>query len=437
LWLREGFADYLAGLAQPNPRGTALGTTAARHLRLLREQAWSDWEEFLVAGKSSRVFERPSFYAQSWLAVHWLLARGHNLDGARPADFESLVRAKGRQWMDEQLHEYTEALWEEFAELGAPHEEERSHAAPVAVSPEPRLTETWELPYWQAEFHRELDHREQARQTLESLERDYPGRPEPSESLGALAIAQGQYQLAERKLGAAVSKGSHKPSTDYRYSLMLLRPVESHEPAVLSGSDAERVRLAIFHAKRARHSRPGEARYLLAEAQALMVGGQWDEAARLLMALHSFPDWRGRSELEFAELLRRRQQAMRSIAAPSLMRESGPPSLTAWLSPSLPEAPRPEPPAEPQFTWPPPGTILLYGHINGVECRADEKIVRVRTPRFTIELREQAASPAKLYYPPRKWEALPCGLRGYEVNVVYRPAPAGGDGRGDLVAVVF
>jgi hypothetical protein len=84
---------------------------------------------------------------------------------------------------------------------------------------------------------------------------------------------------------------------------------------------------------------------------------------------------------------------------------------------------------------------LLYGYINGVECRPQTKpqlkIVTVKTPRYTIELRETAARPAKLYHAPKKWTELPCGLRGYEVNVVYRPLAAGQEARGELVAVVF
>jgi hypothetical protein len=80
---------------------------------------------------------------------------------------------------------------------------------------------------------------------------------------------------------------------------------------------------------------------------------------------------------------------------------------------------------------------LLYGYINGIECRREVKTVTVKTPRYSIELREIAARPAKLYHAPKKWTELPCGLRGYEVNVVYRPSAAGQEARGELVAVVF
>jgi hypothetical protein len=211
-------------------------------------------------------------------------------------------------------------------------------------------------------------------------------------------------------------------------------------------SAADRVGRAIRHARQAREANPHEPRYVLGEAQALLVAGQWDTAARLLLELQSIPGWGNRAEVEFAELVRRRQQAMRSVPAPSFAAESHSHTtagalLTAlvagWSTARLSDVPKPPPPPRPEFTWPPPGTVLLYGYISGVECRATEKIVRVRTPRSTIELREKATSPAKLYRPPSRWTELPCGLRGREVNVVYRPLPPGGEVRGELVAVVF
>lgn len=101
------------------------------------------------------------------------------------------------------------------------------------------------------------------------------------------------------------------------------------------------------------------------------------------------------------------------------------------------EIPPPPPPKAEPPPWPPPGTVLIYGYIRGVECLPDSKIVKVKTPRYTIELREAAASPASIYHPPKGWTALPCGLSGYEVNVAYRPLPAGENVQGELAAVVF
>jgi hypothetical protein len=209
----------------------------------------------------------------------------------------------------------------------------------------------------------------------------------------------------------------------------------------------------VWHARQARQANPGEPLYMLGEAQALLVAGLWSPAARVLLELQRVPGWSARCDEEFAELERRRQQAMRSVPAPPPGdatdssaaagdggRFSGTPAsplMLGWLNPAPPRVPKPKPAAGTGLVWPPPGTVLLYGYITGVECRQSEKIVTVRTPRLTIELREKGSKPAKLYRPPSRWTTLPCGLRGREVNVVYRPLPPGDEVRGELVAVVF
>jgi len=463
LWFREGLAEYVAGLPV-SATAAGPGRAAAHHLRSLREQAWSGWEEFLAADRMSAAFARPNFYSQAWLAVHWLVARGKDPARLHPADLESLLRSGGSEWLDAQLRAYVEQLWLKVLPAPDRGEQDLAESAGLVQLLEVRPAEGWELPYWKAEFHRELDHREQAQPVFESLEREFPEVPEPSAALGALAMAQGRYELAEEKLAAAVRKGSRAPSTHHRYSLMLLRPLNGREAvaeraprtdgpeeaawAAGGANAADRLGRAVGHARQAREGDPDEPRYLLGEAQALLVAGLWDPAARLLRELQRFPGWGGRCEVEFAELLRRRQQAMRSVPAPGMAAEMrSPPAadapvsmlVAAWLSAAVPGVPRPRTPAraEPKLTWPPPGTVLLYGYISGVECRGSEKIVSVRTPRFTIALRERAASPAKLYHPPSGWTELPCGLRGREVNVVYRPLPPGGEVLGELVAVVF
>ena len=448
LWFREGLAEYVARLPLG---GTNQAASGQYHPRLLREHTWTGWREFLAADRMSAAFARPNFYSQAWLAVHWLAARGSGIGQAQPAELESLVRAHGSEWVDAQLRAYLE----ELAPESPAHQQDMPESAESAGWAQPlevRLAQGWEFPYWKAEFHRELDHWGLAQPALEALEWEYPEVPEPSAALGALAIAQGRYELAEQKLRAAVQKGSRSPHTHHRFSLMLLRPPESGRKEA-GGADpaaaADRVARAVWHARQARIADPREPRYLLGEAQALLVAGHWDSAARLLLELQNdFPGWSERSQVEFAELLRRRQQVVRNVPPPRMASNtplSGgtaaplPALVAGWLSPAPPHVPKPGPPprAETKLIWPPPGTVLLYGYINGVECRESEKIVTVRTPRFTIELRESAASPAKLYHPPSRWTELPCGLRGREVNVVYRPLPAGGEVRGELVAVVF
>lgn len=449
LWFREGLAEYLAEIGSAG--GAQLpGRVLLHHLQGLRDQPWTGWGEFVVADRMSPAFARVNFYSQSWLVVRWLVAQGTTPDELEPADFESTLRSRGSNWVEAQLRAYAEQLGTEALTAVATvtaQEAASTESSAAQGSLQTRPTEPWELPYWKADFHRELQHWDQAKPVFERMEREYPEIPELSEALAAVAIAQGEYDQAEEKLRNALQKGSQRPSTHYQYSLMLMRPVEETGFSARESAGAEdRIRQAVSHARLAREAKPLEATYLLAEAQALVLAGSWNAAADRLLKLRAFPGWGERSEEEFAELVRRRQQVLRSVPAP---REAAGLSnarvvvkdrlmVAWWWNPRAPEVPPPPPPPEPDPPpWPPPGTVLLYGYIIGVECLSESKIVTVKTPRYTIELREEAANPAKLYHPPKGWTALPCGIRGYEVNVAYRPLPPGADVRGELVAVVF
>ena len=361
----------------------------------------------------------------------------------------------------------------------------RFDPASASAPAEPRELAPGELRFVLADLKRETQPPEAARAELEALKREFPNRPEPSESLGALEMDQHNYDPAEQHLAGAVKKGSRNPRTHYRYSLMLMRPQPS----------PQRAALAVKHAQIARQLDPAQPVYLLTEAQARMTAGQWGESAAALARLTQYPDWESRTKAEFRELQRRQQQQLNRLQRDALPEPQWPfaagvvhgtpqppaatppepassegsvwktpsPDAAAWAGPT-PHAsetpgrseqvaaahsglfppftrqpvPKPLPKAKPaQPRWPPPGTILLYGYISGVECRENEKIVTVKTPRSRIRLREPAGAPAKLYSEPKWIKGLECGLGGLEVNVAYKPTRGSREVRGTLVAVIF
>lgn len=265
---------------------------------------------------------------------------------------------------------------------------------------------------------------------LRRLEDAYPERPEPSEILGALQMDRYDYADAERTLARAVANGSSHPRTHHRYALLLLRPVEGK-------ADAQRRRagLALQHADQALSRQPDEPSYLLTRAQALGLLGEWLAAADGLADLALHPEWRERADKEFEVLALRRQRHAMSIPQPRI--DPGETSLELGFLKTEP-GPVARPPAViKKETWPPPGTILLYGHIVQVECGAGEKLVTVRTPRWNLRLRERADAPAALHDAPEGWRSLPCDAAGWEVNVAYKPSLDDRSVRGELVAVVF
>jgi hypothetical protein len=239
----------------------------------------------------------------------------------------------------------------------------------------------------------------------------------------------GRYGPAEGELAAAIRKGSRRAETHHRYALLLLRPT-AHQ-------DHERAILAAKHARTASEIDPNRPSYALTLSQAFMVAEDWDSAAKVLTDLARKPDWRLRAVAEFAEMERRRQQELLSIQRPAVALARA--SLPHWQSdlPAVSPPPAAPPPEPEQESWPPAGTVLIYGRISKVECHEDGKFVTVQTPRFQVRLRERSGAPARLHYPPLKWKQLPCGTHGWEVNAAYRPVRGLRGAQGDLIALVF
>ncbi len=388
-WLREGLAELLSNL-QPVPGGVMLGIPIASHLADLK------------SGSDTGFL----FYARSWAAAHRLLV-GRAGAGDLPRRIDALP-----------------AKLEYDPHLPNPVPVEVLPAGPV---PEPEVAvrplHPWERDHQRAELLRARNLTVQARAALVVLRAQFPERPEPFESLGALEMDLLHYDDAERHLAEAVRRGSVHAATHYRYSLLLMQPGRSAEEAAR-------------HARRAVELDPAQPLYWLARAHAEMQLDRWEAARASLEQVRSSaadPDLSDQVRLELAEVERRREQAQRPPPVAEAQRVTIVPMPPP--APVLPpEAPLPS--SEPR-RWPPLGTVLFLGQIRQVECTAEGKIFTVANPRFTIRVRERRAQAAKVYYAPRHLRNLPCSMKNVGVNVVYRPLARFGPLNGDLVAVLF
>lgn len=429
-WLGEGLAEYLSRVRIEKGQ-VVMGVSVVPFVELLHNQPWVPLPQIWNAEKATPLVSHPNLRPQCWLLVHWLVSRG--LD-PRQIDYEEIVeklRAQGPLAVEAELREFLERP---PGEIALPLQSEQLAAGEFPV--EVRALSAGELRLVAAEFLRETNQFAAARSELAELKQRFPDRPEPHESLGALEMHERNYRRAERELALAIGKGSQNPRTHYRYSLMLLRPLK----------DAARNRAlrAVKYAMAARRLDPGRELYLLTEAQARMAAEQWAESARLLSKLAENPLWGERARSEFEELKRRQQQQLSALRQPVLKTVEGDPDwalLAVLPNRSLPTVSRPEPPPPPEPSssppWHKPGTILMWGHIHNVECRENEKIVTLRTPRRLYRFRERADAPAKLYFKPKWLKGLDCGTRGWEVNIVYKLKRGDPEVRGELVAVVF
>jgi hypothetical protein len=248
--------------------------------------------------------------------------------------------------------------------------------------------------------------------------------------LGALAMDEGRYAAAESSLKHAAAAPGAMARTHYRLALLLLRPV--------NGPERERAVEAAEHARRALEQFPSSPDYRLALAQALMVSEDWEASARELNTLSVRAGWRGRANEEMEELVRRRQQAVAGVERPAP--ESQPHAQPAPTQPlelaAVPPPPKPPPP--PPMRWPPPGADIVAGRIDYVDCSSSEKIIVLRHPLLNLRFRSPKGKPAKLFLPPqRDWTEIPCGAKGWTVNIAYYPYSRRDGITGDAIAILF
>jgi len=430
LWYREGLAEYFShSIGLKN--GAVFGSPVALFLQRLQNEEWISLPRLLSAKREAEMIAHPTFYAQCWLIMHWYASKVGAAALPRYEDLERQLASEGEASLETRLREHLDRLVAK-----APAATTVSFVPLDRASFAVRSLDEWEWSYYLGDVWREAQSWETAEGELRRLEKDYPQRPEPSETLGALLMDRYDYAGAEKTLARAITKGSSNPRTHHRYALTLLRPVER-------GAETARRRatLARDHAAKALDREPGEPSYMLTHAQALGLIGEWEPAAERLAHLAAHPGFRERASDEFDVLMmRQRGHAMR-IPQPRIEHQEAALDLAFLQTDPEPIALPPLPPKQP-LVWPPPGTILMYGHIVKVECGAGGKVVTVQTPRWRMRLREPAGAPAELHSPPKGWRPLPCDVNswdaaGREVNVVYKPIFKDGDARGELVAVVF
>jgi len=54
-----------------------------------------------------------------------------------------------------------------------------------------------------------------------------------------------------------------------------------------------------------------------------------------------------------------------------------------------------------------------------------------------MRIRERKGKPAKLFHPPENWTEIPCGAKGWTVNVAYYPDRDDDSVLGDAAAILF
>ena len=413
-WFREGLADYLslqreAGVAP---------ITATDSIAALRSKPWLGIHGIADAQDGSADYDHELFYAQSWLAVSWLASQ----PGAAPnrLEFRRLydqLALEGSAAVEVQLRVHMARLT---------LEEPVPEALP---EPLPRLTprdlaeDEWQA--WELELLRGMEGNSAAEAELLALESRQPQLPLVQAALGALAIERGRFDEAEDRLRAASADDDGASAlTHQRYALMLLRPTGE--------APAPRAETAVRHGLRALKMAPGKPEFLRTLAQASIVAGHWSRAAQVLLDLQAQQGWDATAREDFRELLRSRGQRLREVDSPRIQPLAAPLAMPEYAKAGLAPLRQPR-----DYPWPPPDTQIYSGRIADVECSAGQKLIVMQNPLFRVEFVELPIQPAKLHRPPLKWKIIPCGARGWNVNIAYIPYRGRGSLAGEARAILF
>lgn len=412
-WFREGLADYLSfeGKAGTVP------TTPTNAITALRTKPWLAIGDWLDAQDGSAAHRHELFYAQSWLAVSWLASQpGAVPRRLEPRQIYDQLALGGSAAVEVQLRAHMARL-----ALEEPAPETAPQPLPELA---PRELDEREWQAWQLELLRGMKGNSAAEAELLALESSWPQSPLVQAALGALAIERGRFDEAEDRLRAASADADASALTCHRYALLLLRPAGE--------APAPRAQTAIGHAQRALEIVPGKPEFLRTLAQANVVAGHWNRASQVLLDLQAKQGWDAVAAEDFRELLRRRGQHLRAVASPRI----GPPAPPAALY-EVAKAPLAPLRGPRDWPWPPPDTLIYGGRIAGVDCSSGQKRIIMDSPLFRIEFVESPKQPAKLHRPPLQWKTIPCGARGWRVNIAYIPSRGKGAPTGEARAILF
>jgi tetratricopeptide (TPR) repeat protein len=415
LWLSEGIADYYSTTTLSRDRRRAvIGDRIPAHLAQA-SRWWVPLSQVLARTRSSRLSNDDaslSFYAESWLLVHYL-TRGTPAKGAQIARLVDLLSAGATE---EAAFEQAigkpakiEADLRRYLGNGIVYGEERTLTRPIdAAAARPRTMTVAEVDasIGRLLFHLRRDGEAVAR--LNASPGADPALTEPTVTLALMHLRQGRRAEALTCLRRANSQDPANLLVAYHEGLMAL-----HDTAATSGPSLEEAYAALRRAVEARRELPpeplatlgtlagrlgrlGEAESLLRQATGRGLGqpgtrlelanvclrvGKFQEARGILDDPSSRPEPPGAAGakqcfgwLLLAETRARIRSELAEIAG---VRDAGPDAAIARTG-SFPSPPR--------FRTPEPGEQRRLGLLDAVDCSGAEFIAVVSTRSGPLSL---------------------------------------------------
>jgi tetratricopeptide (TPR) repeat protein len=466
-WFDEGFAEYCSSLKMDRKQ-IQFGLSAEGRAEELASSPWMHVVDLFSVRHDSREYNesgrRAVFYAQSWLTVHYLMAKRMNAQLAQYLDLtenqhiqipDAIEKAFGMpaRKFENTLREYFQGGRMVYFITAAPAGFD--DGGPYAVREIGELD--WKAAVADLQFH-SPDHHEEGAQMFREVLKQQPANVVSNRGLGYAFLQHNDLEQAAVYFQRAAAADSQDARVHYFSALLANRKamsgsISKEDAAVMRKEVETAIRLdpafadayhllAFVEAaddhieaqraalKKAMELNPRSEVYLMSAAQCEMRAQNFKDAEPMLRRLRESQD---PQIAQFASMALNTMAAARAAGgALEIRKPEAPATAPQWEKPAKPEPavePAPEPQAEPE---PPPqmsSIRFLKGRLVKVDCSAE--------PGAIVTM-ESGGKQFTMFTQNRKTllligvDAFSCAWSNRKASVNYRLQK---DGRGELVSL--
>ncbi len=461
LWFEEGFAEYFATL-KVNRDQVELGAVPPQYASLLASTKWMPVTDLFSVQHDSDAYNdndrRSIFYAESWLAVQYLIANNRLVDAFK---YLHLNQIEGVPVAD--------AMQQAFGMAPARFEKVlqdylASHPVPSRMS----MPELNDEPYTAsgisdvntaallADMHvHSKDHVQESQQEFQAVLQKDPGNVIANRGLGYWYLSNGQYDQAARAFQKALTANDNDAQLHYLLAYLMnrkaLKTGGAPDNAVVMRQELERaiqldpsmadahnllafalaadnkLDMAIQAEMKAIALNPSAETYQANLSHLYIKAERWDDAEAVLKRLQTAgdPKVRDNATQNLAALKKNQEMA----AEQKRVRAAGiaDPTAPQWKLPAdMKEEAQPEETEDKLDTR---KTLYMYAQLESVDCSQDPvAVLTVRKGPKLMKLR--TGNYRKLVVMGA--DEFSCGWREKKVLVNYKP---GGKSDGDVVTL--
>lgn len=461
LWFEEGFAEYFSTM-KVNKDQVELGSVPSQYAALLASTQWMPITALFAVEHDSGAYNendrRGVFYAESWLAVHYLLSKDRLIDAFRYLQLTEIQNLPVADAMQQAFGmtpaQFEKALRDHLASRPAtariPMPE--VNAGQYGASNLSDLDAAAVL----ADMHaHSKDHAQQAMQEFQAVLQKDPGNGTATRGLGYWYLRNDQFDQAAQAFQRALAANDNDADLHYLMGYLMNRKAlkngsapdnplamrreleraiqinpnlaDAHNLLAFALAADNKMDMAIQAQMKAIELNPSAEMYQANLAHLYIKAERWDDAEAVLKRLQtaSDPKVRDNATENLASLASNREMAAQQRRA----REAGvsDPTAPQWKLPTdMKSAAQPE---ETGTKADSRKTLYMYGQLESVDCSHDPvAVLSVRKGPKLMKLRTE--NYRKLIVMGA--DEFSCDWRDRKVLINYKP---GGKSDGDLVTL--